>query len=247
MSTPTPAALRIAFATGTNPEKWFRRFRQRTPWQLHTTATDDPLQLLKDSQVDMALIRRDHNDPIDDDSLHRVALYQEAWGVAFEAEHVFSLSSTIALELLDDETILLSSSDPAQLRQMLPVAATGAGVVVGPRPILKNLAKKAVASADVVGSEGDSEPLTRTSIWLVWPRAADDEIRQEFVGVVQGRREHSTRSQLGLDTAAQPAKKLSAREKTLAKQARREAAAGRGGGRGGWPRGGVRGKGRRGK
>ena len=36
----------------------------------------------------------------------------------------------------------------------------------------------------------DGEP---TRIALAWPRAADDEVRQEFVGVVRGRTARSSR------------------------------------------------------
>lgn len=223
MSTPEPAVLRIVFATGTSPEKWFRRFRDRIPATLHTHAADDPMSDLVGGAADMALVRLEPESSLPE-SLHRIRLYDEAWGVAFEKEHVFSLTESVPEELLVDETVLLTSVDADELRQMLPVAATGAGVVVGPRTILKALSKKAVASSNLVAEEGATEPLTKTAIWLVWPKAEDDELRQEFVGIVQGRREGSTRTQMGRGKAAEQPKKLSAREKTLAKQARRQRA-----------------------
>lgn len=223
MSTPEPAVLRIVFATGTSPEKWFRRFRDRIPATLHTHAADNPMSDLVNGGADMALVRLESESALPE-SLHRVRLYDEAWGVAFEKEHVFSLTESVPEGLLEDETVLLTSVDADELRQMLPIAATGAGVVVGPRTILKALSKKAVSSSDLVAEEGDTEPLSRTAIWLVWPKAEDDELRQEFVGIVQGRREGSTRTQLGRRKADEAPKKLSAREKTLAKQARRQRA-----------------------
>ncbi|MDO5030391.1 MAG: LysR family transcriptional regulator [Corynebacterium sp.] len=225
METPETAVLRIAFATGTSPEKWFRRCRDRIPADLHTHALDKPLSALTDGTADMALVRLDSEESLPD-TLHRIRLYDEAWGVAFEKDHVFSLSQSIDQGLLADETVLLTSTDVDELRQMLPVAATGAGVVVGPRTILKALAKKAVSSSDLVAEEGATEPLTKTAIWLVWPKADDDELRQEFVGIVQGRKQGSTRTQLGREAAKSAPKKLTAREKTLAKQARRRAASG---------------------
>ncbi|MGK8361914.1 LysR family transcriptional regulator [Corynebacterium amycolatum] len=223
MSTPEPAVLRIVFATGTSPEKWFRRFRDRIPATLHTHAADNPMSDLVNGAADMALVRLESESSLSE-SLHRIRLYDEAWGVAFEKEHVFSLTESVPEELLADETVLLTSMDADELRQMLPVAATGAGVVVGPRTILKALSKKAVSSSNLVAEEGDAEPLSRTTIWLVWPKEEDDELRQEFVGIVQGRREGSTRTQLGRKKADEAPKKLSAREKTLAKQARRQRA-----------------------
>ncbi len=225
MSTPEPAVLRIVFATGTSPEKWFRRFRDRIPATLRTHAADDPMSDLVGGAADMALVRLESESSLPE-SLHRIRLYDEAWGVAYEKEHVFSLTESVPEELLADETVLLTSVDADELRQMLPVAATGAGVVVGPRTILKALSKKAVASSNLVAEEGATDPLSRTAIWLVWPKSEDDELRQEFVGIVQGRREGSTRTQLGRGKADEQPKKLSAREKTLAKQARRRAASG---------------------
>nr|WP_120491968.1 LysR family transcriptional regulator [Corynebacterium lactis] len=271
MSTPDSVTLRIAFAMGTSPEKWFRRFSQRIPARiarLAPEAFDDPMEALESGAADMAIVRLPSTGAVQadqpgqpgqpgaarpdaalPDSLHRIRLYDEAWGVAFEKEHVFSLSESIALPLLGDETILLTSTDPAQLRQMLPVAATGAGVVVGPRTILKTLSKKAISSSNLVDVDSQEQaegvaPMSKTSIWLVWPKASDDEIRQEFVGIVQGRREGSTRAQLGRAAAESEPKRLSAREKTLAKQARR---AGKGGNNGNGGAVGKRKSGGRGK
>lgn len=234
--------LRIVFATGTNPGKWFRRFTQRIPARLITESLDDPMRALGEGAADMAILRLES--AVDastalPDAFRRIRLYDEAWGVAFEKEHVFSLSESIALGLLADETVLLISTDPGQLRQMLPVAATGAGVVVGPRTILKALSKKAILTANLVDVESQEQaegarPMSKTSVWLVWPKESDDELRQEFVGIVQGRREGSTRTQMGKAAEGSKLKKLSAREKTLAKQARRAGGVGkRDGGQGG--------------
>lgn len=234
--------LRIAFATGTSPEKWFRRFMQRIPARLTTESLDNPMGALEEGAADMAILRLESaagTSTVLPESFHRIRLYDEAWGVAFAKEHVFSLSESIAVGLLADEMVLLTSTDPGQLRQMLPVAATGAGVVVGPRTILKALSKKAILSANLVDVDSQehaegAQPMSKTSVWLVWPKEADDELRQEFVGIVQGRREGSTRTQMGKAAEDSKPKKLSAREKTLAKQARRAGAVGkRNGGQGG--------------
>lgn len=220
MSTLDRPVLRVAFATGTSPEKWFRRFRSRIPAELQTQSLDDPMAALTNATADMALVRLEIGAAVPD-SLHRIRLYDEAWGVAFAKDHVFSVAERVPVDLLAEETVLLTTATNVDaIRSMLPVAATGAGVVVGPRTVLKALSKKAVTSADLVAEEGE-EPSTRTSVWLVWPKAEDDELRQEFVGIVQGRREGSTRSQLAAGVAPAAPKKLSAREKALAKQARR--------------------------
>lgn len=102
---------------------------------------------------------------------------------------------------------------------MLLVTATGAGVMVRPCTILKALLKRTVALSNLVAEEGATDPLSQTAIRLVWPETEDGELRQEFVGIVQGRGGGSTRTQLGRKKADEVPKKLSVRGETLAKQA----------------------------
>ena len=40
----------------------------------------------------------------------------------------------------------------------------------------------------------------QATIWLTWPKEHDDDVTQEFVGIVRGRREGSRRSVLGADS-----------------------------------------------
>lgn len=221
MSTPTSRTLRIAFVTGTSPQKWFRRFAERVPARLITEFSDNPRALLDANKVDMALVRAVDTDSEFPEDLHRIRIYDEAWGVAFEKEHTFSIAEQILVSELEGELVLLESTSPAELREMLSVVATGAGIAIGPRPILRELAKKEVKSADLLDADGTLQ--SHTSIWLIWPKSEDDETRQEFVGIVQGRRAGSTRSAVGNQAAETPERRLTAREKTLAKQRRREA------------------------
>lgn len=247
MPTPTSRTLRIAFVTGTSPQKWFRRFVERVPVRIQTESADNPRALLDENRADMALVRVVDGDPEFPDELHRIRIYDEAWGVAFEKEHTFAIAEQIPEAELEGELVLLTSTDAAELRDMLPVVATGAGIAIGPRPILRELAKKEIKSADLLDVDGVLQ--SRTSIWLIWPKSEDDEIRQEFVGIVQGRRAGSTRSVVGSGGDSrqnEPERKLTAREKTLAKQRRREAEKqGRaGGGSAGGGRAGGRGNGK---
>lgn len=225
-----PDALRIAFVPGVMPEKWFRRYRERTNLPLTGFADDAPLTSLADGRARMALVR---GEPEDDD-LHRVRLYEEAPGVAVEKEHVLSVTKATdvaAREDLADDLVLLESTDPAEVREMLQVVATGAGIVLAPRPLLRALNARGVMHRDIEAAPG-AQP---TAIWLTWLKELDDDVTQEFVGIVRGRREGSRRSVLGgADAnAGDEPRKLSARQKALAKQERRAAARGDKGGAGG--------------
>ena len=220
--------LRVAFVPGAMPEKWFGRYRERTGQGLTSFSADDPVLEVLAGRADMALAR----DPREDDSLHRIRLYDEAPGIAAEKEHVLALlkdGEVVDRADLDGETVLLdafAAADPGEVREMLQVVATGAGVVLAPRPLLRALNARGVVHREIAPAPG-AEP---TTLWLTWPKDGDDELTQELAGIVRGRREGSRRSALAEDET--PKKELSAREKTLAKQARRQAETG-GGGRSG--------------
>ncbi|MFD5867914.1 LysR substrate-binding domain-containing protein [Corynebacterium sp. NPDC060344] len=227
-------ALRVAFVPGAMPEKWFRRFRERTGLALTSFSADDPVLEVAAGRADMALAR----DPRDDDALHRIRLYDEAPGIAVEKEHVLSLlkdGDVVDRGELEGETVLLDASggaanpaDPGEVRDMLQVVATGAGVLLAPRPLLRALNARGTTHREIAPADGTAP----TTLWLTWPKSGDDELTQELAGIVRGRREGSRRSALSDDDA--PKKKLTAREKTLAKQARRQAEKG-GAGTGGKP------------
>lgn len=250
----SPEALRVAFVPGAMPEKWFRRYRDRTGLALTSFTADDPVLEIEAGRADMALAR----DPRADRDLHRVRLYEEAPGVAVDRDHVLSLvkdGDVVARADIAGETVLLDASraaDPGAVREMLQVVATGAGIVVAPRPLLRALNARGVVHRELEpepepgAADGADDAVPATTLWLTWPKDADDDRAQELAGIVRGRREGSRRSALsgGAVASGAPAKeeprkkKMSAREKTLAKQARREAAGKKaGGGRGkGGPR-----------
>ncbi|MBP3088910.1 LysR family transcriptional regulator [Corynebacterium sp. sy017] len=218
--------LTLSFVTGTEPEKWFHRFNERTKDEtLHTFSSDDPLEsllaaqdqlgLAKDQDIpsaDLALVRLP-DARLDElgDHVHIVQLYAEQPGIAFSKEHTLSLYETVSQEELAGEIInyrWLSGQklDIAQIRTGLSVAAANVGVVLAPRPILKVLAKKEVVHRGFIGDSPES------SIALVWYKDRDCAAIQDFVGIAKGRTANSSRQALP---------KRSARQKTLDKQKRK--------------------------
>ncbi|WP_448852178.1 LysR family transcriptional regulator substrate-binding protein [Corynebacterium sp. 335C] len=239
MSDESPAPLRVAFVPGVMPAKWFRRWRDRVDVPLAELPADDPVALVAAGEADMALAR----DPRDDDAMHAIELYREAPGVAVSRDHVAAVlpdGEVVDRAELDDDLVLLDSADPAAVREMLPVVASNAGILFAPRPLLHVLGGRAIVDREV---SGDLD--VRTRIALTWPKEHDDEVRQEFAGIVRGRRAGSNRGALAGEEAQEKPKRT-AREKALAKQERRARAAGgkggaggSGGGRGGSGRGGA--------
>ncbi|ANE03620.1 LysR family transcriptional regulator substrate-binding protein [Corynebacterium crudilactis] len=203
--------LTLSFITGTEPGKWFTRFRDRTHHgRFETIDSDDALGEMLAGQAQLALSRLP--DARIDDSLHVVKLYEESPGIAFPKDFFLSAEEgAVDPAELDGEIINWQMPDSgevdtAAVRDALQIVAANVGVVIAPRPLLKVLSKKLVEHRELKGG-------IETTIALVWKKDEDSEEIQDFVGIARGRTRNSSRK---------PTVKLSAREKSLAKQARRQ-------------------------
>ena len=100
-------------------------------------------------------------------------------------EDVLSLHDDIVeADLARQTEIRQEHLDDAASR--IAVAASGVGFTRVPLSLARLHRRKDAVALPL----RDGEP---TRIALAWPRAADDEIRQEFVGVVRGRTSRSSR------------------------------------------------------
>ena len=195
--------LRLVFSTGTEPGKWFRRYRDsHPPESLVTVDADDAMDVLLAHEADLALTRLP--DSRVDDSFHVVQLYEEAPGIAVPKDSVYAeVGEDVNYRIVQDGSV-----DVPALRTALQVVAANVGVAIAPRPLLKVLSKKQVVALGL-----EDPTVARTVIALVWRRADDGDEIQDFVGVAKGRTRNSSRN---------AAPKRSARDKAKAKQARRK-------------------------
>ena len=205
--------LRLVFSTGTEPGKWFRRYRDsHPPESLVTVDADDAMDVLLTHEADLALTRLP--DSRVDDSFHVVQLYEEAPGIAVPKDSVYAevgedvTPEDVAEEIVNYRIAQDGSVDVPALRTALQVVAANVGVAIAPRPLLKVLSKKQVVALGL-----EDPTVARTVIALVWRRADDGDEIQDFVGVAKGRTRNSSRN---------AAPKRSARDKAKAKQARRK-------------------------
>ncbi|MDO5097178.1 MAG: substrate-binding domain-containing protein [Corynebacterium sp.] len=212
--------LSLSFVTGTEPDKWCGRFTERTRHGgLAATSSDDPLALVIADTADLGLVRLP--DARVDSSMHVVTLYDEQLGVALNKDHTLTLLETLTETDITDDIIhyrlpatgLLTGETIAEIRTHLQVVAAGVGIVIAPRPLLKNLSGNLVEHREYVDPE-----ITATTIALVWRKEKDNDAIQDFVGIAKGRTANSSRQ-------AQP--KKTAREKALAKKARAAARSGK--------------------
>ncbi|MEX3516594.1 LysR family transcriptional regulator substrate-binding protein [Corynebacterium camporealensis] len=190
--------LRLAFATGTEPGKWFRRYRENTAHGLETIDADDAFATLLEGNADLALARVpvDGGDPRADDNFHRVRLYEEAPGVAVPKDSIFAeVGEDVEASDLADEHVNYRLGDDAMvnipdIRTSLQVVGANVGIVIAPRPLLKVLSKKQVVP---LGLNDPTVPLTE--IVLLWRKDDDCDAIQDFVGIAKGRTANSSRQQ----------------------------------------------------
>lgn len=83
--------LRLAFVTGTEPGKWFTRYRDTTDHGLEEIPSDDPFALLIDGSAGLALLRLpDPRVGAPGERFHQVQLYAEKPGVAVPKDSVYA-------------------------------------------------------------------------------------------------------------------------------------------------------------
>ncbi|PMC65502.1 LysR family transcriptional regulator [Corynebacterium tuscaniense] len=187
--------LRIAFVTGTEPGKWFARYRETTDHGLTELPSDDPFALVEASEADLALMRLpDERVGEPGETYHRVNLYNEAPGVAVPKDSVFAeMGEKLPPREFTGEIINFTYSAHSlidDLRSALHIVAANVGIAYAPAPLLKILSKKQVAVVELTAQPKGMSP---TEIGLVWKVSDDSDAIQDFVGVAKGRTRNSSR------------------------------------------------------
>jgi DNA-binding transcriptional LysR family regulator len=191
-----PAELRVAFVTGTTPDKWARAWREqrRGPLTLVPVSEDEQEDVLRRHEVDMALVRL----PVDTTDLHCIRLYDEVTVVVAGSEHLVAAADEVQLDDLGEEQLVRPHGsgwrpEADQLawpsmseREAIETVAAGTGIVIVPMSVARLFHRKDVVERRVLD-------LPPTTVALVWPRERDDEQTQAFVGVVRGRTANSSR------------------------------------------------------
>lgn len=180
----TRPVLRVGFVPGVEPDRFVRRWRAgRRPAYLETVPVPLSTQreALERGEVDMCFVRL----PLETEDLHLIPLWQERPVIVIGTEHVLSLYEELSeTELAQETEIPAEGPDDAAAR--VAVAASGVGYTRLPLSLARLHHRKDVVHRPLT----DADP---TRIGLAWPRADDDELRQEFVGAVRGRTSRSSR------------------------------------------------------
>jgi hypothetical protein len=216
--------FRVEFVPGVTPDKWLRVWGQRLPDSpLEAAPVDDAEALthVRDGTSSMVLLRL----PVDRDGLHVIPLYEEVPVVVVAKEHVVAAFDEVDVTDLGEEVLMqdpalvpewaaVATSEardrsaampPMTTKQAVSVVATGSGIVVVPMSVARLHHRKDVVHRPVTG-------VAPSRVGLAWRVDDDDPRIEDFIGIVRGRTERSTRggtsepasSQVADGTARQP-------------------------------------------
>jgi DNA-binding transcriptional LysR family regulator len=197
--------FRVEFVPGVTPDKWVRVWGQRlpdSPLEVAPVDDDDALSHLRDGTASMALLRM----PVDRDGLHVIPLYEEVPVVVVAKEHVIAAFDEVDVADLGEEVLMqdpalvpewvavatpetrdrAEAMPPMTTKQAVSVVATGSGIVVVPMSVARLHHRKDVVHRPVTG-------VAASRVGLAWRVDDDDPRIEDFIGIVRGRTERSTR------------------------------------------------------
>lgn len=230
--------LRLGFARGTAPSKWAKRWLQATHEPLElvpiavTFGRDHPP--LEDSPVDVMLERTRPGElpagtTAPEPTRYAVRLYTEAVGLVVAADHELAGEASIDIADLRLVTLLDHADHLSQWPQVQPwdepswkpqsataalaVVATGAGAILLPLPLARQLSSR--RDHAVLPVTGDSA-LEGGAIWASWDLARDAADVQHLAGIMRGRTARSSRpaASTAEARAPRPAKQQPAKQQS---------------------------------
>ncbi|MBB5911560.1 DNA-binding transcriptional LysR family regulator [Nocardia transvalensis] len=180
-----PGALRVGYVPGVTVSKWARRWTERFP--------DSPLDLvavpqaeqdaaLRDGRADMCFVRL----PIDREGMHAIPLYRELPVVVVPKDHPISAFEEIAVADLADER-MQDADDIDGLAGTVELVVAVGGAAVMPHSLARLHHRRDLVFRPVTD-------LPETEIALAWPIERESDAIEEFIGIVRGRTERSSRS-----------------------------------------------------
>ncbi|BBY16867.1 LysR family transcriptional regulator substrate-binding protein [Mycolicibacterium litorale] len=225
MASSSPPSLTLGYVPGGTPAKWARNWAERhpeTPLQLCALAAAEAAAAVRAGTVDVALLRL----PADTSGLAVIPLYEETTVVVVPADHVVSAVDAVTAADLTGEPVLLPLDDvvawadapgtpvdhrPETTEAATELVAAGVGALIVPQSLARLYHRKDLTYRPITDAPA-------CPVALAFPEGPQPALLEEFIGIVRGRKPGSSRGQV------EPAPKRTAREKTLAKQAKRAAA-----------------------
>ena len=187
-----PEPFVVAFVVGVTPGKWARAWEARmpaSPLTLLPLSQPAALAALTDGSADAALLRL----PAGDESISTIALYAEQPVVVAAKGHALEAADTVTIAELAEFGIL----DDSDWAAAVELAAANVGVAVMPQSVARAHSRRDVTARPVTDA-----PETR--IALAWPTARTTDAVDEFIGIVRGRTENSSRGARPVEPPKKP-------------------------------------------
>lgn len=191
----SPTRLRVGIVPGVTVAKWTRIWGERfpnIPLEIVAVRADDQAAALREHRVDMGFVRL----PIDRDGMSAIPLYREVPVVVVPKDHPVSLFEQVSLADLAEEQ-LHSADDIDAIMDTIELVAAGVGLVVVPHSIARLHARRDLVYRTVTDA-------AHTEIVLMWMTDRTTDLVEEFVGIVRGRSERSTRTPTTVRERAKP-------------------------------------------
>ncbi|MEU6184911.1 LysR substrate-binding domain-containing protein [Nocardia sp. NPDC047038] len=184
------AALRVGFVPGVTVSKWTRIWTERfpdIPLEVSALAQADQEAALRAGSVDMCFVRL----PIDREGMSAIPLYREVPVVVVQKEHPLSVFDEVRMADLADER-LQDTSDVDAIGGALELVAAAGGAAIVPHSLARLHHRRDLVYRPMLD-------VPDTEVALAWPAGRTTDLVEEFVGVVRGRSERSSRSQARAD------------------------------------------------
>lgn len=176
-----PTLLRIGAVPGVTLTKWTTIWRQRFPavrLDVIDVVEPDQRRVLDDADVDMCFVRL----PIDTEGLHLIRLYEEVPVAWLAKEHPLAALDELTTADLAGEQVLEHADAAA-----IDLVATEVAVLRVPMSIARTHSRRDLVYRPVTDAPS-------TTVGLAWLVENDHPSIQEFIGVVRGRTENSSRT-----------------------------------------------------
>jgi LysR substrate binding domain len=179
-------ALRIAFAPGVTPAKWTRRWAERhpeLPLEVFPVAEEDGVAVLRERAATLSFVRL----PIDRDGLSVIRLYGEVAVLVVPRDSELATLEALTEVQVADLVQVAGYSPQSPVKDAVALVAAGVGFLRLPHSLARLNARKDVVAIPI-------EDAPETEIALSWLRDETTELIEEFVGIVRGRTEASSRA-----------------------------------------------------
>lgn len=180
-SIPSRPRLRVGHVPGVTLTKWRTIWRDRFPRTVLEVVEVEQAQqrdVFLHDEVDVCFVRL----PIDDDGLHLIRLYEETPVAWVSKDHVVAAVDEVTLADLADDDVF---TDPTPFH--IDLASIGEAVLHVPQSIARSQSRRDFVYRPIT----DAPP---TTVAVAWLKDNPNELIEEFIGVVRGRTENSSRT-----------------------------------------------------